>query len=374
MKIKICSVDEDGRYGGPQARNISIFTKLNKKKFSFFFLIPTKKKIFKKKIIDLKANFAEFDITRLSKSFFLLIKYFFFFPVEVYFLSNFFKKKKFNIIQANGSTHFKTVIAAYVAKIPCLWVIEDSYSPRPILEIFRLIVKILNVNIIYISDKVHDFYLKKFKQKNNFFKIESLVDCSHFKRKKFFTKEKLIVTSISGLIPVKDVITFLNVANAVIKKFQNVEFHFYGANTESEKKYYQKVNSIFKNFEPEVRKKIKFNDLNLNVKNILLNTDIFLCTSISEGGPIVILEAMSMQTPVVTTKVGNTSEYIKDGFNGYLCDVGNVKQLSNRISILIQDEKKRKLFFKNSRKSIVNIFSDLKIVKKYQKLYERIAK
>ena len=58
-----------------------------------------------------------------------------------------------------------------------------------------------------------------------------------------------------------------------------------------------------------------------NVKRLLENSDIFLFTSKSEGGPIVIWEAMSMKLPIVTTKVGGTEEYIKNGYNGYLCKV-----------------------------------------------------
>ena len=57
MKIKICCVDEDGRYGGPQSRMIDIYKKLNKKKFDYFFLIPNNINILKKKTYKNKCKF-----------------------------------------------------------------------------------------------------------------------------------------------------------------------------------------------------------------------------------------------------------------------------------------------------------------------------
>jgi len=76
------------------------------------------------------------------------------------------------------------------------------------------------------------------------------------------------------------------------------------------------------------------------VNDLLGNADIFLLTSYSEGLPNVVLEAMSKELPVVTTRCGGVAEIIeheKDGFIVELYDhVGIAKyaeQLSNNISL-----------------------------------------
>ena len=50
MKIKICCIDEDGRFGGPQSRMIDIYENIDLKKFDYDFLIPSSVEIFNKKL------------------------------------------------------------------------------------------------------------------------------------------------------------------------------------------------------------------------------------------------------------------------------------------------------------------------------------
>lgn len=47
-------------------------------------------------------------------------------------------------------------------------------------------------------------------------------------------------------------------------------------------------------------------------------TTVFVNTSISEGVPVSIMEAMSMSLPVIATDVGGTSEIVEDNITGYL--------------------------------------------------------
>ena len=46
--IKICCVDEDGRYGGPQSRMIDVYKNINLKKYKYDFVIPNNVSKFKK--------------------------------------------------------------------------------------------------------------------------------------------------------------------------------------------------------------------------------------------------------------------------------------------------------------------------------------
>ena len=77
-------------------------------------------------------------------------------------------------------------------------------------------------------------------------------------------------------------------------------------------------------------------------KKILEKTDIFVCTSNSEGGPIALWEAMSMSIPVVSTKVGGAPQYIKNGFSGFLCNISDSKDIANKINKLMLNSKLRK--------------------------------
>ena len=51
--------------------------------------------------------------------------------------------------------------------------------------------------------------------------------------------------------------------------------------------------------------------------------DVCLVTSRDEGGPKAVLEAMATGIPLVTTRVGQAADLVRDGENGYLVEVGD---------------------------------------------------
>ena len=69
--------------------------------------------------------------------------------------------------------------------------------------------------------------------------------------------------------------------------------------------------------------------------------DIYLMTSIYEGLSNTVLEAMSHSLPLVITNAGDNDRLVKENKNGYLCQPGNYKQVSNRLFTLISSHEKR---------------------------------
>ncbi len=75
---------------------------------------------------------------------------------------------------------------------------------------------------------------------------------------------------------------------------------------------------------------------------IMANTDIFLLSSILEGQPLVIVEAMAYGCPIVSTNVGGIPELIQDDVNGLLCLPEDPQCLAEKINLLIGDCELRK--------------------------------
>lgn len=69
----------------------------------------------------------------------------------------------------------------------------------------------------------------------------------------------------------------------------------------------------------------------------IVKSDIYVCTSESEACPMVFNEAMILKKPVVTTKFGSASEFIKNGENGSICEC---QELANSIFDLLSNEDK----------------------------------
>jgi glycosyltransferase involved in cell wall biosynthesis len=58
--------------------------------------------------------------------------------------------------------------------------------------------------------------------------------------------------------------------------------------------------------------------------------DLYLVTSREEGGPMALMESMSSQVPVVSTRVGMAPDLIGDGVTGALVEVGDVDAIVRR--------------------------------------------
>jgi glycosyltransferase involved in cell wall biosynthesis len=85
--------------------------------------------------------------------------------------------------------------------------------------------------------------------------------------------------------------------------------------------------------------------------------DILVLSSLyKEGLPNVLLEAMSMNVPVISSKMAGVPEIIKDGKTGYMVEPGKSGQLAGAISKLWSDRTAYKKISRNGRKLMEESF------------------
>lgn len=74
------------------------------------------------------------------------------------------------------------------------------------------------------------------------------------------------------------------------------------------------------------------------VKQLLLSSSAMVLPSFAEGLPVVIMEAMSLKCPVVSTYVAGIPELVKNGENGWLVPAGDVQALSQTLEKVMDTE------------------------------------
>ena len=84
---------------------------------------------------------------------------------------------------------------------------------------------------------------------------------------------------------------------------------------------------------------------------IMNETDIFVMSSVLEGQPLALVEAMSYGCPIVATRVGGIPELIQDGINGLLCVASEPECLAKKICTLIEDNSLRQRLGQAARQS-----------------------
>jgi len=70
---------------------------------------------------------------------------------------------------------------------------------------------------------------------------------------------------------------------------------------------------------------------------VLSRCDVFVLPSFTEASPTSILEAMCCGKPVVASRVGGIPEQVEDGRSGFLVEPGDVRQLSEKVSFLLEN-------------------------------------
>ncbi len=107
---------------------------------------------------------------------------------------------------------------------------------------------------------------------------------------------------------------------------------------------------------------------------MLQAADIFVLSSLREGLPNVVLEAMALETPVVSTRVAGIPSLITHNVSGLLVDIGDKSQLAREIMRLASDETLRQDLACHARERIVGSFDFEQRIRKVAKVYDSVLK
>lgn len=119
--------------------------------------------------------------------------------------------------------------------------------------------------------------------------------------------------------------------------------------------------------------KIIFTGIRKDIPEILKAFNLFVLTSLWEGLPRVIPQAMAAGIPVIATKIDGNSEIIKNRFNGILVDMKNPARVSEAIIELIKNPDYAAKLVKNAKQSLGE-YDEKKMIVDTQNLYNELIK
>jgi glycosyltransferase involved in cell wall biosynthesis len=100
--------------------------------------------------------------------------------------------------------------------------------------------------------------------------------------------------------------------------------------------------------------------------------DIFLSASRLEGFGLSVAEAMACGKPVVATNGSSLPELVIDGKGGYLCEIDNVQDFAEKISMLADDENMQKKMGIFNRQRVEDNFMIENMTRGYLAIYESL--
>lgn len=102
--------------------------------------------------------------------------------------------------------------------------------------------------------------------------------------------------------------------------------------------------------------------------------DIFVLSSLTEGLPITLLEAMQEGVPIIATRVGGIPDMLTENETGILVQPEDIEGLGCAILSLYKDKKKREEIAIKAQKLVSNEFSSEKMALGYKKIYQGCIK
>ena len=106
---------------------------------------------------------------------------------------------------------------------------------------------------------------------------------------------------------------------------------------------------------------------NKTALNYLADTDIFILTSLWEGLPMALLEAMYMKKICIVSDVVGNRDVIHDEQNGYICD--SVNDFIKKVKSISTDRLMLPELIKKAHDDVVNHYNSTVMANEYKKIY-----
>ncbi len=186
------------------------------------------------------------------------------------------------------------------------------------------------------------------------------------------TSDRPWVGSVGRLVKEKNYETLIAAAAEITKEQKN-------KSTEKQPYFfiigegYELKNLQLKTYNLKLQKRIFFVEPSGDDAKYLKAFDIFTMSSIKEGLPYILLEAMAAGLPIVVTETGGIPEIIKNHNNGLMVAQKNPKQLAQAISGLLANPSIAEELGKSAKTAAREHFNIKKMVEKTENAYNALA-
>lgn len=192
-------------------------------------------------------------------------------------------------------------------------------------------------------------------------------DRLEYRKKLGITTDTILVGVIGRLVPIKNHRMFLQAAKSVLSKSQilpiKVKFLIVGdGELRTQLEDYAK--------QLEITNDVIFTGWQNCMDTVYDSLDIIALTSVNEGTPLTLIEAMAAGKPVIATNVGGVQDIVIDGYNGVLVPPNEPEIFADRLLELLQDMEMRNKFARTGRNFVKEKFHYRRLVSDMEKLYE----
>lgn len=177
-----------------------------------------------------------------------------------------------------------------------------------------------------------------------------------------------IIAFIGRLTAIKNPWLFLTIAKELIRKRTDVTFCIIGDG------------EMRPELELDIQKaqlsdRILFTGFIQDMNPVYAALDILMLTSINEGTPVTIIEAMANRKIVISSAVGGVVDLVENGVNGFTCDMDDTDCFINLTNFVLDNPKKCETMSEKAHQKIVAEYSSdclqLNLISLYSQLVQK---
>ena len=243
-------------------------------------------------------------------------------------------------IHLRNTFFFSKVIMSLIPNKSWNIVFHDHFGTIDIDKRVPLLFKILKKDYKYVgvSKTLCDWADKNLPETKGIFKLPNIRIIENSKNSKLFknqynAKTKLKLIQVSNVHPIKNIEHSVKIIYEIRKKM-NVHLTIYGYKADVQ--YYKKLITLMESL--GLRNSIDFVHDELDVPSILHEYHFGLYPSISESGPLVLIEYLSKGLPFLTFNTGEVVKQLKERFPHFVINNHDVNEWVERILTLINKD------------------------------------
>ncbi|WP_209309503.1 glycosyltransferase family 4 protein [Haloarcula amylovorans] len=377
--IRILHSLTDPRVGGPQIRSLNVAKKLREHNVETVFLLPRGTDSFEKKALEKGFQVVRPDLYRpkglsqMGEN----LQYVIHLYRGIRQICQIIKGQNIDIVHAGMTINYQASLAAYWSSVPLVWFFNDTSLPIPLKQISANMGRLMADELTVAADAVHEYYFSKY---TNTKKLYPPVDVDEFHpsnvgksnpdlHTELGIKQNVpIIGTVGNINPLKGHEYLLKSIRNVRNQRKNIAVPIVGQILDSRKAYYNRISGLQNDL--DLNDCVSFLGYRSDIPKILSQFDIFVLPSVAEACPISVLEAMSLEIPIVATDVGGVSEQIVDGESGWIVPAKDPTALADAICEVLDNPEIADYRARCARKRVVERFSIKACVERHLAVYE----
>jgi glycosyltransferase involved in cell wall biosynthesis len=196
-----------------------------------------------------------------------------------------------------------------------------------------------------------------------------------FREEYFLEPDEIAIGIIGRIVPVKNHQFFLEAIKKLVNDISLVRVFIIGDGFMREYlEDYLRDEMISSTYFPvnAIKTPVTFTSWQTDIRKVVAGLDIIALSSLNEGTPLSLMEAQAAAKPVIATGVGGVSEIILNQGTGYIIEPNNLRQYTEKLRTLIENETIRQKMGAEGQKFIQSHFSKQAQVSAHKALYSTL--